>query len=251
MSLLAASGGGEWTAERFRTQAKETDRAVARFAAFVAVHRENLPQQVAHHADQSAHLLAAIDSVRADAAGLKRSAEDIIAHYSRIDAELLAVVAAVVRAARDAEFVRLTVAHFAFLQAKEEAGLEGAQLVCAFAAGSLALRQDVALAAHAAARESYLALFTMAAPPTVLSAYRERTNDPVFKEVARLQRIVRKESGRMYLGANASAFVQSITAKLDRLREVADVHSGEYPRPSHCAGGSCEDDGSIIAACRS
>ena len=227
VSLLAASGGGEWTAERFRTQAKETDRAVARFATFVAVHREDLPEQVLHHADQSAHLLAAIDSVRADAAGQKRSAEDIIAHYSRIDAELLAVVAAVVRTAQDSEFVRLTVPHFAFLQAKEEAGLEGAQLVCAFGAGSLALRQDVALAARAAAQESYLALFTVAAPRTVVSAYRERTNDPVFEDVARLKRIATRESGRMHLGANASAFVQSITAKLDRLREVAEVHSGE------------------------
>ena len=46
VSLLAASGGGECTAERFRTQAKETDRAVARFAAFVAVHRENLPNRL-------------------------------------------------------------------------------------------------------------------------------------------------------------------------------------------------------------
>jgi hypothetical protein len=204
-----------------------TDCAAARFAAFVDVRREDLPQQVLPHADQSAHLLATIDSVRADAARLKRSAEDIIAHYSRIDAELLAVVAAVVRAAHDAEFVRLTAAHFAFLQAKEEAGLEGAQLVCAFAGGSLPPRQDVALAAHAAAQKSYLALFTVAAPPTVLSAYRDRTNDPVFEKVDRLQRIARKGSGRMHLGANVSAFVRSITAKLDLLREVADVHSGE------------------------
>jgi hypothetical protein len=227
VALLAASRGHGWTAERLQAQANETDRAAARLEAFVAAHRYDLPEQVLHHADQSAHLLAAIDSVRTDVAGLKRSVEDFIASYSRIAAELLACVAAVVRTADDPELVRLTAAHFAFLQAKEEVGLEGAYLICAFAAGSLAPRQDVALAARVAAQESYLTLFTAAAPPTIVSAYRERTNDPVFEEVARLERIAMRGSERLPLGGNASASVQSITAKLDRLQGVADVHSGE------------------------
>jgi hypothetical protein len=42
----------------------------------------------------------------------------------------------------------------------------------------------------------------------------------------------------MHLGANASAFVQSITAKLDRLREVADVHSGEILARATALGGA-------------
>jgi hypothetical protein len=227
VAFLAASGGGGWAEERLGVQARDTDRTAAQLRAFVAAHGRDLPEPALRHTAQLDHLLGTIDAVRSGAASGSRSAEDAIAYYSRIDTELLAAVAAVVRAETEPTFAHQTATHFALLHAKEEIGLEGAQLVCAFATGSLAPRRDLTVAARIAAQQSYLTVFTAAAPGTVVSAYEERAADPAFQEVARLERMALEQPTGRDTGIDAAACLRSMTAKLERLREVGDVHSAE------------------------
>jgi hypothetical protein len=72
-----------------------------------------------------------------------------------------------------------------------------------------------------------LTVFTAAAPGTVVSAYEERAADPAFEEVARLERLALEQPTGNHPRIDAAAWLRSITAKLERLREVGDVHSAE------------------------
>src|SRR5262245_6433596 len=169
-AYLAASGECDSGAERLAAQARETDCAAARLWVYVAAHRNALPDLALTHIDNSARLLGTIDAVRSGTVSRSRSAEDAVADYSRIDTELLAAVAAVVGVARNSALARLPAAHLAFLQTKEEIGME--------------------VAHHPQAR------------PAI----------------------------------EAATWLQTITAKLERLREVGDVHSAEIVRRTATRG---------------
>jgi hypothetical protein len=81
------------------------------------------------------------------------------------------------------------------------------------------------VAALIAAQQWYLTIFTMTAPDPIVRAYTQRTADPAFTEVTRLEHIALAGASSGTLGVDASAWLDSVTAKLERLREVGEVQA--------------------------
>lgn len=211
------------------TKHQATDRALAEYAEYFAAHQPLLPDPVCEQAARALGVLGQLDRIRRLVLQPSEERGAIIHHYATLDAELMAVTAAIAAVAPDAEYGRMAESYLALVNARESSALGSA-----VGSGGLTPGQDVALASLISAQRSFMAIFTSTARPEVVSAYRRKAADPSFGEVERLEQLMLEGLGTVEI--DADAWFRATATKLDRLREIEQVQLAALMRRASAVG---------------
>lgn len=214
-AVLLGSDGQRFACE-LGEQRAETDRWIADLDAFSAA--AGLPPSIGGRVNALRDLPGMVAAVRADADGGAASPHAIIEAYTELNAKLLEIIDVI--AADAPERLRvLSVAFTSLMWAKENTGRERAQLAVAFGRDHFAPGQIFAVGALFGAQESFLRLFTTAAPRDIVSELNQRMAEPQFGEVRRLEAIAfsRVDGG---FGVDPTHWYEAMTRKVDLIGEI-------------------------------
>jgi hypothetical protein len=214
-AVLLGSDGRRFACE-LGEQRAETDRWIADLDGFTET--GGMPAALDARLGALRDLGGAVAAVRADTDGGQASPHTIIDAYTKLNAQLLEIIDVI--AADAPERLRvLGVAFSSLMWAKENTGRERAQLAVAFGRDRFAPGQVFAVGALFGAQESFLRLFTTAAPRDIVSELNERLAEPPLGEVRRLEELAlsRLDGG---FGVDPTHWYQAITRKVDLIGEV-------------------------------
>ncbi len=214
-SLYAASGGRlfqrelalQWrSTERRRTElAALRDRCDGRFAPAAAGRLTA--------ADEA---LAEVMAARAAIQALKVRPPELIDAYSDVNRTYLQAVDALLPTVTEPAQRATALAWIALLNAKEKTGVERAQLVAAFERDRYADGQYQAVLGLVAARDSYLHLFSDAAPPPARDLLHEQLASEASGAVRRMEEIaLARRRGRF--GVDPTDWFTAASAQIDGL----------------------------------
>jgi hypothetical protein len=221
-SALYLSSGGRLFGAELRAQWRATDERRAEMLGALDRNSGAFPRDLGARLQRAARLLAESIAARGRVEGLQTQPVEIIERYSRINAELLAVLDGLVMTAVEARLQPTALSWMALLHAKEKTGIERAQLAMAFAWDRYADGQYASVLALIAARDSYLHVFYVAAPRSAEELLRKTLASPVEQAFVEMERVAlaRREGG---FGIDPAAWFATISRKMDLFGCVEDA----------------------------
>jgi hypothetical protein len=217
-SLYASSEGRLFGAEMKR-QWEITDGRRAELMALLGSSPAGLSRAVAFRLDRTAELVAGLVETRGEIAAVAVTATQVIDRYTRANAELLGIIDELAGRAVIARARFAALAWMALLHAKEKTGIERAQLCNAFAWDHFTDDQHTVVSALIAARESYLHLFSIAAPQLAREILQRSLTSPLEQAITEMERVAidHREGG---FGIDPAAWFTLISRKIDSFSEV-------------------------------
>jgi hypothetical protein len=221
-SSLYASSGGRLFGIELREQWKSTDERRAELTAFRDSNPAGLPRALAFRLDRTEEMLTSLVEKRAEIERLHMAAPEVIDRYSAVNAELLGIIDELAGRAAVARARFSALAWMALLHAKEKTGVERAQLSSVFAWDRFVDDQHAVISGLIAARQSYLHLFSVAAPQLARELMRRMLESPVERAVSDMERVAleHREGG---FGVDPAAWFAAISRKIDGFTEVEAV----------------------------
>jgi hypothetical protein len=218
ISSLYTASGGRLFGKELAGQWRATDRRRQELEQFRAHHGRELPASVERHLSAAEDLIETVMASRGQVESLKAIPTELIDAYTRMNQEILRVVDDLPSLVVDPLQRPTALAWIALLYAKEKTGIERAQLASAFERDQYFDGQYQAVLGLIAARQSYLHLFTTAAPPSAGALMREW--DPnVTGDVERMERIAlsHRDGG---FGVDPTDWFTAISRQMDLLGDV-------------------------------
>jgi hypothetical protein len=217
-SLYTASGGRLFAIE-IAEQWRATDRRWRDLIAFRQRYAKQLPAGVTQQLAAAEELLADTVGSRARIEALKLVPTELIEAYSRLNGEILCVIDDLSSRVVEPLQRPAALAWMALLYAKEKTGIERAQLASAFERDVFFDGQYQALLGLIAARQSYLHLFTTAAPAPARRLMQERLGADVVEPVERMERIAvsHRDGG---FGVDPTTWFAAVSRQMERLSEI-------------------------------
>jgi hypothetical protein len=198
-------------------QRAETDRWIADLGSFTVAEAE-LPPGIETRVSQLRDVGAGLALLRADVDANAASPHAIIDSYTDLNAKLLEAIDAI--AADAPERLRvLGVAFSSLMWAKENTGRERAQLAVAFGRDQFAPGQIFTVGALFGAQESFMRLFTTAAPREFVSELNDKLAEPPLSEVRRLEAIALGHLDGGF-GVDPVHWYEAMTRKVDVIDQV-------------------------------
>ena len=220
------SSGGTRFATELGTARDHVDARLADLERYVGSGVDLSPRAVRVVTDATASLRGRA-AVRADVDALAGTLPQHLAYYTAINADLLASVASIGSLTTDADQARRADAYVALLTAKEEAGLERAQLGNVFTADTFADGQLVTVAGLIAVQTSQLSTFEALASPAVRRRWAALGSRPAFAAVAAHEELALGRSGTGGFGTDPTVWFADATGRIDALKDVEDLQAGE------------------------
>lgn len=231
-SSLYLSSNGRRFAEELHAQWHITDQRRAALVSFRRRHEGTLPLVLARQWDRSELLLAELVSGRRAVEALNLAPSQVIERYSRANGELLSMIDTLAQngfpygleSGRRAS----AVAWMALLHAKEKTGIERAQLASAFTWDRYGEGQHATVSALIAASDSYLHMFSTAAPRRAGELLRQQLRSEVATAVSQMERValLRADGG---FGIDPTAWFANVSRKMDMLAAVESVVRATLP----------------------
>jgi methyl-accepting chemotaxis protein len=221
---FTSSKGTAFGAE-LKAQQASTDTRLAGFAAFVGGHSAELPAVVRASLADLRRSLAGLADLRSQAAALHVPGP-IIAGYTAINRALLGSIAVAVRQNRNPAIGIRLQAYLALLSAKEDTGLERAQLATVFTTGGFAPGQQATVISLIASQRAYLTVFERAASAEVLQRWSQLQASDVFAKVADLEKTALDKAATGGFGVAAGDWFKIVTDKINLYKELEDYQSG-------------------------
>ncbi len=216
VSSLYAASGGRIFREELPLQWQATDRRRAEVTVFRERFGDRLPAGGASRLVSAEELFSEAIGSRVAIEKLKMRSSELIDVYSRLNREFLQVIDALLPMVVDPAQRPTALAWIALLNAKEKTGIERAQLVSAFQRDRFVDGQYQALLGLIAARDSYLHLFSDAAPASARELLHEQLASEVASTVQRMEQIA-LERRRGGFGVDPTDWFAAVSAQIDRL----------------------------------
>jgi len=211
-----------------------TDTRLAGLDAFINDHTSNSPAVVQASLIDLRRSLTGLTELRSKAAALQPPGP-IIAGYTAINHALLGSIAVAVGQNRNPAIgVRLQ-AYLALLSAKEDTGLERAQLATVFTADGFAPGQQALVISLLASQRAYLTVFERAASPEVLARWSADQASEVFSKVAALEQTALDKAATGGFGVNAGDWFKIATDKITLYKQLEDFQAGTIQRLADAA----------------
>ncbi len=228
-SVFMSSNGARFGPELVE-QRRVTDLRVKDLEDFLAVHRSQLPTDVRDRLAPALTTLAELPAwrQRVDAFGVPVRA--VVEYITNINNALLDSVGALAWSADNPELGRMSMAYLLFLQAKEKAGLERANLAQVFGVDQFGEGQFYVVASTIAIQTSLLADFTLTAKPDVIAFYRERMNTPAVAAVAEMEQIALSKATAGHFGVDSVTWFNAMTVKINLMKEVEERQATDLLR---------------------
>jgi hypothetical protein len=215
-AVLLGSDGQRYVTELGEQRAK-TDRLIADLGSFTVAEVE-LPPAIEARVSRLREVAASLTLLRADVDGNGASPHAIIDSYTDLNAKLLEAIDAI--AADAPERLRvLGVAFSSLMWAKENTGRERAQLAVAFGRDHFAPGQIFTVGALFGAQESFLRLFTTAAPRDIVTELNDKLAEAPLFEVRRLEAIALSHLDGGF-GVDPTHWYEAMTRKVDVIDQV-------------------------------
>ena len=232
VSSLYAASGGRIFREELPLQWQATERRRGEVTAFRERFGDRLPAGAASRLVAAEEMFTEVIGARGAIEKLKMRSSELIDAYSRVNREFLQVIDAMLPMVTEPAHRPTALAWIALLNAKEKTGIERAQLVSAFQRDRFVDGQYQALLGLIAARDSYLHLFSDAAPAPARELLHEQLASEVASTVQRMEQIA-LERRRGGFGVDPTDWFAAISAQIDRLGalESAVLTTLAAPRP--------------------
>jgi len=145
---------------------------------------------------------------------------DAISYYTNMNNSILDSVAHILAIAKGGFCVRNLNAFYAFLMAKERAGIERAILANTFTLNYFADGMKEKLVRIISEQNSYIKIFEANALPEALAFYHKKTKERAFKEVQNLRRIALNSKEVGGFGIDAAKWFSAMSAKINALKNI-------------------------------
>jgi methyl-accepting chemotaxis protein len=218
-SSLFASSRGRLFEREMRRQWEITDERRQELVSLRESNPAGLPRGLAARLDRTTELMAGLVEQRNEVTAASVSASDVIARYTRVNADLLGIIDELAGRAVAARAKFPALAWVALLHAKEKTGIERAQLCSAFAWDHFHDDQHAVVAGLIAARQTYLHLFSVAAPSLAREILQRTLSSPIEQAVVDMERVAieHRDGG---FGIDPAAWFDLISRKIDSFGEV-------------------------------
>jgi methyl-accepting chemotaxis protein len=222
-SVYMSSKGTRFSGE-LQAQRVVTDERRLAYLQFVRRTDPLLPAGVAAAVRMTGPQLDEIEARRRQVTDLSAPVPEVIGYFNELNRRLLQSVASIASKSGDSELRAWSIGYLAFLQAKEQTGMERAQLSNVFGSDRFAPGQFFTVAALLSAQRTYLHLFTITAPAEVVQLYKQRSESPVFAEVEAKERIAfgsgPPTAEKAGFGIDSTEWFKLMTRKIDLLKEI-------------------------------
>ena len=215
------SSGGEKFATELPAQQATTDGRIDELVAFVDEHGNNLPDDVVAGLAPALEALDQLENQRSGALSLRAELGTIIGYYTAMNSDFLGAIASVATSSTNADLRGDTTAYLTFLNAKERAGIERAQLSNVFGTDQFAEGQFAKVVSLIAAQDSFLQLFESIANRDTLAFFESKQADPIVAEISRLEAIA-IDNGESGFGVDSTIWFDTMTKRINLLKEVED-----------------------------
>ncbi len=218
------SSEGALFATELAAQRNLADARRAELTQYISKHRSELPESVDVALTPALSAISGMDAKRQQAKDLAVPTGEIIGYYSDMNAKLLAAIAAVATASSSVELQAMAVAYVSFLNAKENAGIERAQLATVFVKDEWLPGKYATVVRLIALQNSFLKTFQQTANPETLAFFVEKQGDPLVDAVAEYERIA-IESPDGSFGVDSGVWFDTMTGRINLLKEVENYQS--------------------------
>lgn len=229
MSAGFLASRGKKFANELQAQRLLTDKAHKNLSDLFAQSKD-LPQSYQDQLNQGLESVSKITQIRTMAddsiSGDSNVAPQVIGYYTTTIAFLLDSVLESTKLIHDATLAKSMVAYVNFLYAKERAGLERATANGIFASNAVPNNTNynkfVSLIAE---QEAFMKLFISLASQESLNFYFNAIKNPSFAKVQAMRDILHAKRHSGDFGVEAKEWFDTITIKIDTLKEVEDFIS--------------------------
>ncbi|GEM_PF-1487657 len=218
------SSQGERFGSETSAQQRTTDGPRRELLAYVEDHRSELPDEVSRALQPALAEVARLDATRRDVSGLARPTREVIGYFTNMNGLLLQSIASIGSASSDADLRGMLFAYLSFLNAKENAGIERAQLANVFGEDQFAEGQFALVVSLIANQKSFLSLFEQSATPETLVLYNELQGDPLVSAVAAMENTA-VSNGCCEFGIDSAEWFTTMTARINLLKQIEDQQS--------------------------
>jgi methyl-accepting chemotaxis protein len=208
--------------DELKAQRAATDQQIARLSPLVADFGNNLPAE----ANSALQGLESIPKLRQDADSLTVPAAEVIGGYTKLNGELLDGNTSLAATVTDPSLASRLNAYLFFLRAKENSGIERAQLARAFGQDKFDdLGHVLRVNALISTQKSLLGSFEKFASPEVLKSWTALQSSPSFTAVTTLEDLALGKALTGGFGAAGATWFDTSTAKIDKLKELESLQA--------------------------
>ncbi len=220
---FTSSKGTAFGAE-LKAQQAATDTRLAELNAFTSANLVDAPAAVRASVGVVRTSLDGVAGLRSQAAALQPPGP-IIAGYTAINRVLLGSIAVAAGQNRNPTIGIRLQAYLALLSAKEDTGLERAQLTTVFTTDRFAPGQQTTVVSLIASQRAYLTVFERAASRDVLQRWSETQASDAFKKVAALEKAALDHAATGGFAVPAAEWFDAATAKIDLYKDLEDYQA--------------------------
>ncbi len=226
-ALFTGSKGVKFTSE-LESQRAGTDERIESLKSFLEEYTlDTFGPEFKSNIEKALDDLGMIEVKREAANRLAIGTMDVIDYYSKTNASFLEVIAHMSRLTSNTEVATMTAAYVNFLLGKERAGIERAVLSGTFAADRFEEGMFEKFTTVVAAQETYLNVFLSFATPEQGEYYEQKLKGFLSDEVSRMRGVALHNVKRGGFGVDPSYWFETITGKINLLKEVEDKLSGD------------------------
>ncbi|QDT70660.1 Methyl-accepting chemotaxis protein PctA [Planctomycetes bacterium MalM25] len=214
---------GKKFGERLAEQRRLTDAQLAEYRAFLgACDVQAQGAEFAAAIERGSELLTSLEAIREAVDGLNVLAPQAIGYYTKVNAALLEANGKASAATSVGEITARIVSYNAFLKSKERAGIERAVLANTFAQDRFGPGMYEKFTSLVALQAAYLDEFKALATPDDLAFFAETLAAPCVEQVHGFRELAVSRSSEGGFGADAGVWFDTITKKINLLKQVDD-----------------------------
>lgn len=219
---------GKKFADKLSPQRQQTDKEQQRYTeALKAVDLSHYPNTLREKLKTIDELLQKLPSIRNRVDALSISAAEQVDYYTLLNKHLLDIVASTATLSTDPIIVKQLGAYANFLKAKERTGIERAVLSNTFAADKFAPNMFVKLITLVSEQVAYIDAFEGTASAESIAFYEKTMRASIVEEVQKMRTVAIEKANEGHFGIDATHWFDTITAKINLLKEVDDTLGAE------------------------
>ncbi|MDH4035397.1 MAG: methyl-accepting chemotaxis protein, partial [candidate division Zixibacteria bacterium] len=214
--------------KELNSQRRDTDSKLAAWEKTLAGFESDLlPPGARSKLTSAVNDLAKLTNIRNQTDQQSIAAKDAIGFYTRTNGEFIDMIGGMVAKTSDADFSRQLSAYANYLLGKERAGIERAVMSNTFAVGQFDEGVFARFVKLIAQQDSYMRVFNALAIKEHQNFYSTTMRGKSVDEVARMRQIAIDKSADGDFGVDATYWFQTITAKINQLKQVEDFLAAE------------------------
>ena len=230
-------------------QKATTDDNIAKLQTSLATLKlANYAHKFQHYMRKTVKNLNTLRKIRASVKEQSISSKVAISFYTNMNADMLKVTEALIDETKSAKSAKSLNAYYSFLMSKERAGIERAILSSTFAQNRFSNGMKTKLVKTIAQQNIYLDTFRANASRKVVAFYNKTIKDSVFSSVQKMREIAISANQFGGFNVNATVWFNTITKKINMLKQVEDRLSANLVRDVAKIKKSASSDRIILVA---